>query len=82
MLVYSSRFKPIVKELLEEGWSEDYINLYCEYRAKRERTLKRNRSCYSDSTKSKEKLGWKVEYNSLKDIISSAINFHKNVRKT
>ena len=36
----------------------------------------------ADSTKSREKLGWKVEYNSLKDIISSAINFHKNVRKT
>lgn len=62
MLVYSSRFKPIVKELLEEGWSEDYINLYCAYRAKRERTLKRNRSCYSDSTKSKVyKAEWAFE---------------------
>ena len=36
----------------------------------------------ADSTKSKEKLGWKVENNSLEDIIFSAINFHKNVRKT
>ena len=36
----------------------------------------------ADSTKSKEKLGWKVENNSLEDIIWSAINFHKNVRKT
>ena len=35
----------------------------------------------ADSTKSKEKLGWKVENNSLEDIISSAINFHKNVKK-
>ena len=36
----------------------------------------------ADSTKSKEKLGWKLENNSLEDIIGSAINFHKNVRKT
>ncbi len=36
----------------------------------------------ADSTKSREKLGWKAENNSLEDIISSAINFHKNVRKT
>ncbi len=36
----------------------------------------------ADSTKSKEKLGWKVENNSLEDIICSAINFHKNVKKT
>ena len=36
----------------------------------------------ADSTKSREKLGWKAEKNSLEDIISSAINFHKNVRKT
>ena len=36
----------------------------------------------ADSTKSREKLGWKLENNSLEDIISSAINFHKNVRKT
>ncbi len=36
----------------------------------------------ADSTRSKEKLGWKVENNSLEDIICSAINFHKNVRKT
>ena len=35
----------------------------------------------ADSTKSREKLGWKVENNSLEDIISSAINFHKNVKK-
>ena len=35
----------------------------------------------ADSTKSREKLGWKVKNNSLEDIISSAINFHKNVKK-
>ena len=32
----------------------------------------------ADNKKSISKLGWKLENNSLKSIISSAINFHKN----
>tara|TARA_B100001093_G_scaffold40167_1_gene34180 strand:+ start:87 stop:1055 length:969 start_codon:yes stop_codon:yes gene_type:complete len=34
----------------------------------------------ADSTKSKNKLKWKIENSSLESIISSAINFHKNVK--
>jgi len=36
----------------------------------------------ADSSKSKVKLGWVLEHNALEDMISSAINFHKNVTKT
>ena len=62
MLVYETRFKPIVRELEAAGWSDNKITMYLKYRSKREKTLKSNRSCYSDSTKSKVyKAEWAYE---------------------
>lgn len=62
MLVYETRFKSIVRELEDAGWSDNKITMYLKYRSKREKTLKSNRSCYSDSTKSKVyKAEWAYE---------------------
>lgn len=61
-MIYSSRDRELVQRLQSEDWSDDMINRYCDYKRNRERTLNRNRSCYSDSTKTKVyKAEWAFE---------------------
>jgi|MDSZ01.2.fsa_nt_gb hypothetical protein len=52
-MMYSTCDAHYVDELRSEGWEDSMIQKYLDYRRKRSSTLKRNRSCYSDSTKSK-----------------------------